>query len=129
MIFRSDAMVVIIKTKKPSPILSPNARVNWAQRAREAKKTREAGFWHTYQARRGGFLPPVSRVLWSSRGRPPDVAHFVARFMSFLVGCCVAFGVAYSLLALAGVPRLRVNHKDMANMMEVMFSDGKGGEA
>ena len=127
MISRSDAMVVIIKTKKPSPILSPNARVNWAQRAREAKKTREAGFWHTYQARRGGFLPHRYRIVWYYCGRTPDVDNIVARCKSFLDGCCDAFGVDDSLLELDGVTRQRVSHKDMANMMEVMFSDGKGG--
>ena len=116
-------MVVIIKSKKPSPILSPNARVHWAKRARAAKEAREAGFWHTYQAPRAGFIPRRYHIVWYYCGRKPDVDNIVARCKSYIDGCCDAFRVDDSLLELDGVTRIGVRHKDTSNMMEVWFSD------
>ena len=120
-------MLMILKTTKPSSVLSPNARVNWAKRARAAKKAREVGFWRTYQERRVGFLPHRYHIVWYYCGRTPDVDNIVARCKSFLDGCCDSFGVDDSLLELDGVTRRRVRHKDEAAMMEIIFSDEEGG--
>ncbi len=124
-------MDIIVQSFKPSPLLSPNARVHWAIKQREAHNAREKGCSLTAhacwlaRAKDRGFVPRYYRIVWFYCGRTPDVDNIVARCKSFLDGCCDHFDIDDARLELAGVERIHVATRKESKEMAIVFSDSQ----
>ena len=73
------------------------------------------------------FKPTEYRIAWYYKGVRPDSDNIVARCKHVLDGCAFAFGVNDASWEFGGVHR--VNDRARGGEVEIIFSDGKGGEA
>ena len=93
--------MILVELPWPSPLLSPNSRVHWSQRARATKKARADARVATYAAlgpERGPYAEYGGPIAVRMAFRPPDMRRrdldgMLSRCKSALDGIADALGV------------------------------------
>mgnify|MGYP001297479855 CR=1 FL=1 len=85
---------VTITVSRPSPVLSPNGRVVWQARAREARYAREEAYYAALAVLGSNWQPWAGRVWllirWCAAGRIPDLDNAAARLKPTIDGIVAA---------------------------------------
>lgn len=87
---------VTITVSRPSPVLSPNGRGVWQERAREAKRAREEALYAALEVLGPNWQPWAGHVRllirWCAKGRIPDLDNAAAR-LKYTIDGIVAAGL------------------------------------
>lgn len=117
----SEPLVVEIPMTPPRE-LSPNARVHWAARARQAKALREAAYWATVSCRGNPAFDALAgaerialdlTVRWEKgRKRTQDDDNVWASFKNGRDGIAEALGIDDRRLVIRGLTQERAGKDD-----------------
>lgn len=120
---------VTITVSRPSPVLSPNGRGVWQERAREARYAREEAYYAALAVLGSDWQPWPGRVWllirWCAAGRIPDLDNAAARLKPTIDGI-VAAGLMTDDDQIAGM-RIERGRTEGKPRVELVFThEGSG---
>lgn len=121
---------VTITVSRPSPVLSPNGRSVWQERAREAKRAREEALYAALEVLGQNWQPWAGRVRllirWCAKGRIPDLDNAAAR-LKYTIDGIVAAGLMNNDDQIAGM-RIERGPEDGRPRVELVLThEAPGG--